>query len=99
MTHHFQRATAMLRLLPLLGALGVEPNGNQVALFVFFTAILLAGSVLVFRFIRDGALIILGLLVAAAAVGYDLLGVGAVAAQTTTGPVSVSAGLGLHVGL
>jgi hypothetical protein len=61
----------MIRLLPLLG---VEPSGNEIVLFFFITLVLIAGSLLVVRFVKEGALIILGLLVAAAAMGYGLLG-------------------------
>jgi hypothetical protein len=67
----------MIRLVPLLA---VEPSGLEFFLFCVVTAGLIAGSLLVaWLRLRDYALVILGLLVAASAVGYGLLGDGAAA--------------------
>jgi hypothetical protein len=60
-------------MIPLLAVF--EPYGNEarVGLFLLATFILLAGSWLLVRRIRDHELILIGLVVAAAAMGYGLM--------------------------
>ena len=73
----------MIRLIPLLA---VGSSASDVTLFFFITVGLIAGSLLVVWLqLRDYALVILGLLVAAASVGYGLLGDGVAATQNAPG--------------
>lgn len=73
----------MIRLVPLLA---VEPSGLEFFLFCVVTVGLIAGSLLVVWLrLRDYTLVILGLLVAAASVGYGLLGGGVAATQNAPG--------------
>ena len=73
----------MIRLVPLLG---IQSDAANVVLFFFVTAGLIVGSLLVaWLRLRDYPLVILGLLVAAASVGYGLLGGGVAATQNAPG--------------
>jgi len=74
-------------MIPLLGAVGGEPYSSEARTAIFFvvTAGVVVASLLIVRRVRDYELVVLGLVVAAAAVGYGLLAWGAPAENVLPG--------------
>jgi hypothetical protein len=86
-------------MIPLLAVIDPEHQPLRVFLFFLITLGLIGGSLLLVRRVRDYELVILGLVVAAAAIGYHMVGMDAdVGATAGAGGSSVGVALGISLG-